>query len=577
MARIEGEAGLTRRRALQAGALAAGALWLPSGAAAAPARRCPAPRGFPADIELSRELFENWSTAIRVPDVWTCAPRNAREVVDVVNWAYGAGWRVRPRGKMHNWSPLTLEPDSECGRRILLVDTTRHLRRIEVLGGDPAAVRVEAGALMDDLVARLSERGYGFASMPAPGGITVGGALAIGGHGSSLPGRGESRPAGQTYGSLSNQIVSLRAIVWDRDHRRYRLREFHRSERDTAAFCVHLGRAFVVAYTLRVGSDRNLRCVSLLDIPADELFAPPRASARTFAGFVDTTGRAEAIWFPFTERPWLKVWSVAPTKPPASRAVDAPYNYPFSDSLSREASDALRAQLLADPSSTPGFGQSEYQAVVSGLAANDSADIWGASKNTLLYIRPTTLRLEEIGYAVLTRRRHVQRVIHEFTSFFSERIAAYRDAGRFPINGPVEIRVSGLDRPAHVEVAGAKPPPLSSLVPSRGSGWHAAVWFNVLSFPGTDHEYAFFRELERFLLDNYRGGHGLARPEWSKVWAFTRNAAFADDRLIGNGFPRRYRRGRPRHADWDWALRTLDRYDPHRVFGNGFVDRLTAV
>ena len=217
---------------------------------------------------------------------------------------------------------------------------------------------------MDDLVARLAERGYGFASMPAPGGITVGGALAIGAHGSSLPGLGESRPAGQTYGSLSNQIVSLRAIVWDRDRRRYRLREFHRSERDTAAFCVHLGRAFVVAYTLRVGADRNLRCVSRLDIPADELFAPPRASGSKFSSFVDTAGRAEAIWFPFTERPWLKVWSVAPRKPPASRAVDAPYNYPFSDSLSREASDGLRAQLLADPTSTPRFGQTEYQAVV---------------------------------------------------------------------------------------------------------------------------------------------------------------------------------------------------------------------
>ncbi len=577
MARNEGETGLTRRRALQAGALAAGALWLPSGSAMASARRCPAPSGFPADVELSRELFENWSTAIRVADVWTCVPRNARQAVEVVNWAHRADWRVRPRGKMHNWSPLTLEPDSECGRRILLVDTTRHMRRIEVLGGDPAAVRVDAGALMDDLTAHLSERGYGFASVPAPGGITVGGALAIGAHGTSLPARGESRPVGQTYGSLSNQIVSLRAIVWDRDRRRYRLREFHRSERDTAAFCVHLGRAFVVAYTLRVGADRNLRCVSRLDIPSDELFAPARSSGRKFAGFVDAAGRAEAIWFPFTDRPWLKVWSVAPNKPPASRAVDAPYNYPFSDSLSREASDGLRAKVLADPASTPGFGQSEYQAVVSGLAATDSADIWGSSKNTLLYIRPTTLRLEEIGYAVLTRRRHVQRVIHDFTSFFSERVAAYRAVGRYPINGPVEIRVSGLDRPAHVEVAGAKSAPLSSLVPSRGSGWHVAVWFNVLTFPGTDGEYEFFRELERFLLSNYRGRHGLARPEWSKVWAFKPNAAYVNRRLIERGFPRRYRRGRPRGADWDWALRTLDRYDPHRVFGNGFVDRLTAV
>ena len=49
------------------------------------------------------------------------------------------------------------------------------------------------------------------------------------------------------------------------------------------------------------------------------------------------------------------------------------------------------------------------------------------------------------GYAVLARRADIQRVVAEFTAFFQERLYAYAAAGRYPVNGPVEIRVTGLD------------------------------------------------------------------------------------------------------------------------------------
>ena len=46
-----------------------------------------------------------------------------------------------------------------------------------------------------------------------------------------------------------------------------------------------------------------------------------------------------------------------------------------------------------------------------------SADLWGPSKNTLLYLKPTTLRVHANGYAVLTSRDRVQRVVSEFAAF----------------------------------------------------------------------------------------------------------------------------------------------------------------
>ncbi len=114
----------------------------------------------------------------------------------------------------------------------------------------------------------------------------------------------------------------------------------------------------------------------------------------------------------------------------------------------------------------PVLGAAQLQVASLGLAATASADLWGPSKNTLLYLRPTTLRVTANGYAVLTARTGVQRVVHEFTRFYRERLAAHAARGRFPVNGSVEIRVTGLDDPADAGVPGARAPLLSALRPS---------------------------------------------------------------------------------------------------------------
>jgi hypothetical protein len=38
--------------------------------------------------------------------------------------------------------------------------------------------------------------------------------------------------------------------------------------------------------------------------------------------------------------------------------------------------------------------------------------------------------------------------------------------------------------------------------------------------------------------------------------------------------PDLYRVGRDQSDNWDWARRTLNDYDPHRVFSNTFLDTL---
>ena len=233
----------------------------------------------------------------------------------------------------HGWSPILL-PAGNTGAGYVLVETTQPLTSVSVTAGIPATVTAQSGVTMDALTAALAAAGYGLCAIPAPGDITLGGALAINAHGSAIPATGETKLSGQTYGSLSNLVLSLTAVVWNSAPSQYVLKTFARSDPDIRAFLAHLGRAFVTQVTLQVAASQNLRCQSWVDISAADLFAPPAsAGSISLASYVDGAGRVEAIWFPFTTTPWLKVWSIAATKPALSVAVTSPYNYSFTNSV----------------------------------------------------------------------------------------------------------------------------------------------------------------------------------------------------------------------------------------------------
>lgn len=555
---------LSRRGLLRASAAAAGASLIPGAATEPP--------DFPAGIEVHRKAYENWAGEIRVDSVWTCVPRSPADVVTVVNWAHDHGWSVRPCGYRHGWAPLTVT--TQASATTMLVDTTQYLTAMQVVGTAPAAVRVQTGASMDALLAFTEDAGLGVTNTPAPGDLSVGGVLAINGHGTSVPATGETPTPGHTYGSLSNLVLSLTAVVWDAAAGRYALRTFQRADPDCNAFLTHVGRAFLTEVTLRVGADHNLRCRSYVDIPTTELFAAPGSgAARTFASFVDDAGRVEAIWFAFTTHPWVKVWSVSPQRPLTSRPVVMPYNYPFSDNVPEAVSDLAERIMNGEWELTPTFGQLQYTTASTGLTATAATDLWGRSKNLLLYVKPTTLRETANGYAVHTSRASLQRVVSEFATFFETQLAAYQARGAYPVTGQVEIRVAGLDKPADAGVPGAQPPALSAARPRTDHPeWDVVVWFDVLTFPSAPQAHAFYREMEQFFFGNYTGSYAGTRAEWSKGWGYTTGAAWADPTIVTRTVPDSYRQGSD--PTWDWAVTTLNRYDPHRVYRNAFLDVL---
>jgi FAD/FMN-containing dehydrogenase len=566
------------RRSFLGGAAAAGALaWVPvfrATPASAQATSSP-PANFPSSIAVYQQAYQNWAGMIVIDDVWTCAPTSASEVVTLANWANANGYRLRAKGMSHGWSPIVL-PAGNTGAGYVLVDTTQFLTSVSVAAGTPATVTAQAGVTMDALTASVAAAGYGLCAIPAPGDITLGGALAINAHGSAIPATGETPLSGQTYGSLSNLILSLTAVVWSAAQSQYVLKTFQRSDPDIRAFLAHLGRAFVTQVTLQVAASQNLRCQSWVDISAATLFAPPAtAGSNSFASYAKGAGRVEAIWFPFTSTPWLKVWSIAPTKPALSIAVTSPYNYSFTNSITPAENTFFDEVATGDTAGTPAFEGTALALAETGLVFTGTWDIWSQWQNVLLYVKPTTVRIVEAGFAVITSRANIQQVVSDFYAQYTSRLNYYAGLGQYPMNGPIEIRVTGLDHPADAQVAGAQSPILSSVRPRPDeTGWDVAVWLDMGTLPVTAGFSQFYADMESWIWSHYTGSYATVRPEWSKAWACTSAAPWANTTILGSTIPAAVSAGQASDDGWSTAVSILTGYDPNGVFSNPFLDTL---
>ena len=572
-----------RRSFLRTSALLGAAVWLPAfrvtPADAMPmaSGACPPPPNFPAGIDVFLQAYRNWSGEIQIDAIWTATATSPQDVVTLANWAHANGWRIRARGMAHNWSPITVDPNATCETPMLLVDTTAHLTAVSVdTAASPPTVTAQTGIELLALHTALQANGLGLTNCPAPGALSLGGALTVNGHGTSVPAIGEQLKPGHTFGSLSNLLRSVTAVVWDATANAYVLRTFQRSDPEMGALCVHLGRAFLVEVTLQVGANSRLRCSSFRSYSAAELFAAPGSGStgKTFSNFLDESGRVETILYAFTENPWLKVWTETPEKPFLSREVSEPYNYPFSDNIPVQVSDVLNQIVSGNVALAPAFGAVMATVTDLGLTTNLSWDLWGWSKDVLLYIKPTTLRVSECGFAVSCSRAELQRALSEFHQHYLSMQQAYRDRGEYPMNCPVEIRVTGIDRPEDCLVPGAQVPLLSAARPWPGRpDWDCVVFFNILCVPGTPVAPRYYAELEQWFYANYASYAGV-RVEWSKGWAYTDAGPYTKDETLGARIPASFTQGMAADASFRTAVDILDRLDPSRIYSTPFLDRL---
>lgn len=543
---------------------------------------------FPSGISVFRQQYENWSGESKYENAWTASPKNQVQVLQIINWALENGYKVRAKGMSHNWSPLMLD-DKDKVTKIILVDMPTYIKQVSI--DSNGIVTAEAGIQMQDLMAVMEAKGRGFVATPAPGDLTLGGVLAIDGHGTAVPTLTEVKQSGQTYGSVSNLVVSITAAVYDAQQRKYVAKTFYRNEPEISAFLVNLGRAFILSAQLQTSKNQYLRCQSFMDIHQRELFARNKDSGRTFSKLLDEAGRVEAIWYPFTDYPWVKVWSVTPQRPLTSRITYQPFNYWFSDNLIKPLTDLIH-QIIVNNSRalTPSFGQlqlsitklglqgsplSGISTILSGgLLSTQTHDLWGDSKNLLLYVKPTTLRVTANGYAVLTSRANVQTVIADFCEVYSTKMKQYQSVGKYPMNGPVEIRVTGLDQPTDSIIPGAQTPALSAIKPCPDHPeWDCAVWFDILTLPGTPSAAEFYTEVEDWMCKRYQGD-SLIRPEWSKGWGYSVNKAWDNISYFEQELPKVHAQGQPEQLHIHTASNTLKKYDPNALFVSPLIEKI---
>lgn len=551
------------------------------------------PNGFPKNIPLHARTYRNWSQTIVVDPLWTCEPKTADEVVEVCNWAaaQSPAWKIRAKGIRHGWSPLTVTADTKPESNVIIVDTTKYmtaLRFVPAAGDAPPMVVADAGATMLDLLTFLQNQaggngsapGFAFPHVPAPGNLTVGGVLAINAHGTAVPTANEHFAS--SYGSMSNHIMAFTAVVSsDEAPNAYVLKTFQREDPDAAALLTHAGRAFIVSATLQVIDNYNLRCQSTMDILSDTLFAAPvngTPPAQSLASFLEEAGRVEAIWYPFTDDPWLKVWTVTPTQPSGSVLVTAPYNYAFSDNLPTWVTSMLSWITTVAPASTPTF-QKLFSDFTKASLEDGLTDLWGASMNTLLYIKDTTLRVTANGYAIQMKRADVQQAVHDFAQQFEKMLASYAAKDQYPVNSPLEIRVTGLDDTAQVYApAGTtlSTPLISSLTyddVAKANGYDCAVWFDVLTLPGTHYSNQFYTELEAWFCQRFVAPAARLFPEWSKGWAYTDAGGWTDADFLAH-VRTQFTTGRTSTTNWNAVVATLKHYDQADLFSNAFLDKL---
>jgi hypothetical protein len=202
----------------------------------------------------------------------------------------------------------------------------------------------------------------------------------------------------------------------------------------------------------------------------------------------------------------------------------------------------------------------------------------------LLYVKDTTLRVTANGYAVQLRKEDVQQAVHDFTTQYVTMVDSYAWKLKFPINSPLEIRVTSLDDPALVGVpAGttAESPTISALRyddVAKNNKWDVALWLDVLTLPGTHSSNTFYAELEQWILNRFSRDKGRVMVEWSKGWAYTpdgeENAGAWTNADVMNTLRENFKTGTSGDDDWNYEVATLAKYDKSNLFTNSLLATL---
>src|SRR5213082_3901518 len=148
---------------------------------------------------LTRQLYSTDASIYQIEPLGVAFPRNAQQASAVIRAAVDTSVPVTPRGA----------GTSLVGNAVgdgLIVDFSRHNRKIDNLNIDNRTVRVGAGVMLDQLNAFLNPHGFCFGPDVATSSrATIGGMIANNSSGAHVP----------VYGTTADHVLSTEIVLAD--------------------------------------------------------------------------------------------------------------------------------------------------------------------------------------------------------------------------------------------------------------------------------------------------------------------------------------------------------------------------
>lgn len=567
-----------------------------------------------------QEALKSWSGAHRHARPFIYVPQPASspggldwrdEIAAVATWAALNGWSVRPIGKhatgtrpniqredpLHNWSPLHLATDGQATTpgdaapippdTPVLYISFGALSGVEALDETAHTVRVLPGTRMFELLhflrvpspghrlwlpgadtTGIGAKAWTLPTTTAPGVVSVGGVLAIGGHGTRLSPRDPAAIAAHEDphvwpGSLSGTLLQATTLAWVGG--RFLPRTFTRADPELAAIAVSLGRAVLLDATLAIAPDYPLRTI-VRKVKVADLYGQDTSAPDALSSIVRRCVGAETLSF----RPAggaVDTFVVTWERVPGGTAHPWPQGPTALGSLT-EVSQFLEG--FADISSWRLVANLAFQraeAVANAQSATPPAPTPAGHART--YVSSATYEVEPFSYALVLPEARLQEAVSAFYDMATSTIPASVDAAKHHM--ALEVRVTDLDD-VGCDGRGATVPLLSVCAPPIPTSpeKHVVLWMSVLSAQNPASQRArgpYFRGLEAWLVAWSEARGFTLRPEWSKGWAYTRDGAWTSPQI--RDVPQRG--WGPRVAQ---AAALFDGLDPVGTFKSPFHVRL---
>jgi len=460
--------------------------------------------------------WRNWMRIVRARPRRIVEPTSEAELLAAVQDALDAHMTVRAFGGRYSWSPIAPTDD-------LMIDM-RQLRAVVVEKG-AARVSAQAGATLREITDALAEHGLMLATTTVNPWVQLGGALALGCHGTGI----HHAP----FTDLVTKIVivqyqgsgAAKKATTATHQRPASLDDGSAAWRDWNALLVNLG-------CLGVMVEITLECEPLHDVRIVDERRPMRETIESDSALHQiVVGRrfSEIFWFPYNRELFVRSWDVIPGERRADFAV---WFRLRQWAVAKIFGPFVFGLLALFPFLTPACSRLFHRAF-----GNLRYEV--AAPNAMQYERYFH-RVFDMGYAI-PLEPHQPGGFERFRLAWLEvvdRLDALAHQALYPQNLVMHVR---FGRNSHAYLA-----------PNGGDG--CSAFFEIITHANTPNHADHFAGVERYW--QRLGG----RAHWAKMTA-------DPDRLIDNYAPSRVE-----------AFREVRRaMDPEQVFLNDYVRRVLHI